>query len=68
MRLYNMKLFNLGSKVATEDFVAKEVARGLKDGAKVADLQQALQDSKSGRSSGTSSMVRALLGGKARES
>jgi hypothetical protein len=67
MRLHDMKLFNLGDKKATEDFTAKEIARGMKEGTNVADLQQALQDSKSGRSTDTTDMVRALGGGSARE-
>lgn len=49
------------------EYVAGEIVRGMGEGTNVADLQQSLQDSNSGRSSGTSDMLRALGGGSARD-
>lgn len=63
-----MRFLNLGNVKQVQGFVAKEIARGMREGTNVADLQQALNDSKSGRSTGTTDMVRALGGGSARES
>jgi hypothetical protein len=68
MTLQNMGHVNLEGVEEVEDLVAAEIACGMREGTNVADLQQSLQDSKSGKSSDTGDMLRALGGGDARVS
>ena len=57
-----------GNKEELEDVVAEEIAAGLQRGSNVADLQQALNDSKSGRAGSVRGLASSLVGGRARSS
>jgi len=66
MTLFGMRDVKLEDVDEVREFTASEIARGLREGTNVADLQQALNDSHTGWSEGTGDMLRALGRGDAR--